>query len=80
MDQRCTSTKVVVDGNWEKYMWPDRIVRLDSAPSMNMSTEHSGDVVIEFLCLFIEKKVRFRLYNASFEYVHSNKKGLRRLH
>ena len=32
MDQRCKADKVLVDGNWEDYMWPhqiDKTPRLD---------------------------------------------------
>ena len=25
MDQRCTTTKVLGNGNWEDYMWPHQI-------------------------------------------------------
>ena len=49
MNQRCTTTRVMVDGNWEDYMWPhqiDKTPRLDSEV-LSFLDQHNLSKLIE---------------------------------
>ena len=65
MDQRCTAHRVVVDGNWD-YMWPHQIEKTPAIPfnkKLDMTTKEASDIALEFLCFFINEKVRFRFHS-----------------